>query len=404
MTEHLSNGRTLGVLVIGGGIGGLCLAQGLRRSDTDVTVFDRSPSPVAARQGYGFTINGDGDRALRECLPQHLYELYRATSCPAPVGDFVLFSSAGKVIFRKPLPTASGVTVNRQTLREVLFAGLGSAVRFGKDFARYEHQPGGLVTAHFADGARETGHLLAGADGASSTVRAQLIPGAEFDDFGRSIYGKTPLTRELRDVIPPGFLTGVPRAKDASGVTLGAGAFVKQEPFEDAVARIAPGVRLSATPDYLRWTLSLRDGVVPSHQFWTTHGPELGQIAASLVAGWHPALRAVVEQADSTATFPFGIFCARPVQLWDAPAITLLGDAIHTMTPGRGEGANTALRDAALLTTRLAEVTTGRIPLREAKRSYETEMLRYGFTAAANSTRPYFAEAMRRHPERPAQT
>lgn len=240
------------MLVIGGGIGGLCLAQGLRRAGADVAVFDRSASPVPARQGYGFAINRDGDSALRECLPPHLYELCRATSSPAPAGDFVLFSSAGEIIFRKPLPAGAGMAVNRQTLREILLAGLGSAIRLGKEFVRYKQQPGGLVTAHFADSAQETGHLLAGADGASSAVRAQLIPGAEFDDLGRSIYGKTHLTRELRAAVPPEFLTGMHRVKDASGVTLGTGAFVKQEPFQDAVARIAPDVRLSETRDYLR--------------------------------------------------------------------------------------------------------------------------------------------------------
>ena len=31
-------------------------------------------------------------------------------------------------------------------------------------------------------------------------------------------------------------------------------------------------------------------------------------------------------------------------------------------------------------------------------RSYETEMLGYGFAAAANSTKPFFADAMRRVP------
>ena len=109
-------------------------------------------------------------------------------------------------------------------------------------------------------------------------------------------------------------------------------------------------------------------------------------------------MRAAVELADGQATFPFGIFCARPVDPWDEPAVTLLGDAIHTMTPGRGEGANTALRDAALLTALLSKAVTGHTSLAAAKRRYETEMLGYGFAAAANSTKPFFADAMRRRP------
>jgi 2-polyprenyl-6-methoxyphenol hydroxylase-like FAD-dependent oxidoreductase len=71
--------------------------------------------------------------------------------------------------------------------------------------------------------------------------------------------------------------------------------------------------------------------------------------------------------------------------------VTLLGDAIHTMSPGRGEGANTALRDAELLRHTLVDVVTTGVPLAQAKAQYETEMLRYGFEAVANSlNKPLF--------------
>jgi 2-polyprenyl-6-methoxyphenol hydroxylase-like FAD-dependent oxidoreductase len=396
MAGHLPGSVSPRVLIIGGGIGGLCLAQGLRQAGIDVAVFDRAAPAAPDRQGYGFSINRDGDSALRQCLPPDLYELYRATASSAPTGDFILFTADLDVIFRKPLPAAVGVAVNRQTLHEVLLIGLGDAVRFGKQFARYETQPGDLISAHFADGSVETGHLLVGADGTGSVVRSQLIPGAEFDDFGRSVYGKTPVNDGLRAAVPAEFFTGMPRAKDAAGLTLGVGAFVKQERFDQATARLAPGARLSPVPDYLRWTLSLRDAGLPDHQFRAAGGQELQQDAADLIAGWHPALRAVVEQADGPATFPFGLLCARPSDSWDEPTVTLLGDAIHTMTPGRGEGANTALRDAALLSAVLSEAAAGRTGLVAAKRRYENEMLSYGFAAADNSTRPFFAGAQGR--------
>ena len=89
------------------------------------------------------------------------------------------------------------------------------------------------------------------------------------------------------------------------------------------------------------------------------------------------SMRAIVDNADPVATYPFGIFAARPVRRWDQFGVTLLGDAIHTMTPGRGEGANTALRDAAVLRRTLA---VGAPTVR-----YEKEMLRYGFEAVAAS-------------------
>src|SRR5262245_25166179 len=114
MTENVSHGIHPRVLIIGGGVGGLCLAQGLDGTGIDVALFERAASAVPGRQGYGFSINRDGDGALRQCLPPNLYELFRATASPAPTGDFVLFTADREVIFRKPLPAAGGVAVNRQ--------------------------------------------------------------------------------------------------------------------------------------------------------------------------------------------------------------------------------------------------------------------------------------------------
>jgi 2-polyprenyl-6-methoxyphenol hydroxylase-like FAD-dependent oxidoreductase len=63
----------------------------------------------------------------------------------------------------------------------------------------------------------------------------------------------------------------------------------------------------------------------------------------------------------------------------------LLGDAIHTMTPGQGVGANTALRDAALLCRELAAAHQGAKPLLAAIGDYEAEMIPYGFARVADS-------------------
>jgi 2-polyprenyl-6-methoxyphenol hydroxylase-like FAD-dependent oxidoreductase len=55
------------------------------------------------------------------------------------------------------------------------------------------------------------------------------------------------------------------------------------------------------------------------------------------------------------------------------------------MTPGRGVGANTALRDASLLCANLIAVRDGRMSLLQAIRDYETQMIDYGFKAVVKS-------------------
>ena len=63
----------------------------------------------------------------------------------------------------------------------------------------------------------------------------------------------------------------------------------------------------------------------------------------------------------------------------------MIGDAIHTMTPGRGAGANTALRDARELRDRLVRVRDGELGLVEAVGEYEDLMRRYSSLAVRES-------------------
>ena len=57
------------------------------------------------------------------------------------------------------------------------------------------------------------------------------------------------------------------------------------------------------------------------------------------------------------------------------------------MTPFRGIGANTALKDAALLCRNLVAAQRGEKSLLQAVHDYEVEMIRYGFEAVKNSLR-----------------
>jgi 2-polyprenyl-6-methoxyphenol hydroxylase-like FAD-dependent oxidoreductase len=86
------------------------------------------------------------------------------------------------------------------------------------------------------------------------------------------------------------------------------------------------------------------------------------------------------------------------VRSWDEPGVTLLGDAVHTMSPGRGDGANVALEDAALLARALAGVASGRRSLADALRDHQAEMLHRGFAAVERSRTAPFAP---RVPARP---
>ena len=74
-----------------------------------------------------------------------------------------------------------------------------------------------------------------------------------------------------------------------------------------------------------------------------------------------------------------------PVAPWPTGRVTLIGDAIHAMTPYRGIGANMALEDAVRLKRALFAAARGERDLFEAIGGYEDAMRGYAFRAVRNS-------------------
>ncbi|HEV2680521.1 MAG TPA: FAD-dependent monooxygenase, partial [Rhodanobacter sp.] len=123
-------------------------------------------------------------------------------------------------------------------------------------------------------------------------------------------------------------------------------------------------------------------------------GADLVRVASDLTRTWHPNMHQLIQLTDPATTQCISIRTSVPPAPWNSDNVTLLGDAIHTMTPGRGAGANTALRDAALLCKTLAEVCQGSKPLVDAIHAYEAEMLRYSKEAVLESRKQMNANDM----------
>jgi 2-polyprenyl-6-methoxyphenol hydroxylase-like FAD-dependent oxidoreductase len=296
--------------------------------------------------------------------------------------------------FVKPVPPVTpgldGFGVNRLTLREILLGGLDEFVHFGQRFQRYESTPDGRVRAHFEGGSPVVADLLVGADGTNSAVRTELVPDAVIDGLECAAYGKTPIGPDTMQWLPEVLTESFNRITAADGAGMAVATCRTQEPVASAVARLAPEVRLTDQPAYLAWMVTLPDDRLRDADAATVHAA-----ARDVVRGWHPGPGRVIDEADVAATFPIVVTTARPVSPWRHETVTLLGDAIHTMSPGRGEGANVALRDAALLARALARVTAGQVPLVTAKQQYEAEMLHYGFEAVTASLNQPFGPPRR---------
>ena len=85
---------------------------------------------------------------------------------------------------------------------------------------------------------------------------------------------------------------------------------------------------------------------------------------------WNQRFRDLVPLADATTINALPIRTALPVAPWPTQRITLLGDAIHSMTHYRGIGANIALKDAMRLRRVVTAANAGERPLFDALAAY----------------------------------
>ena len=64
------------ILIAGGGIGGLALAQGLKTHHIPFTVFEKDLSSNVRSQGYRIRVATNSAVALHECLSEEHWSLF----------------------------------------------------------------------------------------------------------------------------------------------------------------------------------------------------------------------------------------------------------------------------------------------------------------------------------------
>jgi 2-polyprenyl-6-methoxyphenol hydroxylase-like FAD-dependent oxidoreductase len=385
--------RSLRVAVAGAGLGGLTLAQGLLRAGADVTVYERDASLVTRRQGYRLHLDARAGLALEATLPPESFALFQAT-CAQPSRHLTVTTERLRVLHEQVAaeragdpyaPATLSTSVDRQTFRAVLAAGLDGRIAFGRELASYEAGPGG-VRLYFAGGQQAEADVLVGADGVGSAVRRQYLPAASPVDSGaRCIYGKTALGPDtvLPAVVKDGFTAVV---GGRIGMAIGVLRFR------------TPPQALGLTPaqDYLMWGLAgdRESFGVPDTELTALDPAGLHALSAELIRTWHPDLRALHAGAAVDETFAIRIRTSPAVPAWPPSRVTVLGDAIHAMSPARGSGANTALQDAALLCRML---TAEGADVVAAIGAYEQQMREYGYAAVAASRQAEAQTGARRH-------
>jgi 2-polyprenyl-6-methoxyphenol hydroxylase-like FAD-dependent oxidoreductase len=140
------------------------------------------------------------------------------------------------------------------------------------------------------------------------------------------------------------------------------------------------------TTSYVFWAYgSPRAELEAGRRLEELDSADLQRLVLDRIRNWHPDYSVLVCASDPSTFNVVSIKTSMPVPPWETRRITLIGDAIHSMTPYRGIGANIAIRDAALLCRNLGDAARGRCSIEAAVSDYERQMRDYGFAAVRSS-------------------
>ncbi|EES74398.1 FAD binding domain protein [Paenibacillus sp. oral taxon 786 str. D14] len=380
--------KSLSAVIVGGGLGGLALAQSLKKHHIDFVVCEREQEGQFLQTGYRIKINDNGMSALRFCLPEKLYDLFMETSVMGPEHPIFLNPISLELMEEQhPMYNKAKITpgVNRFTFREVLLGELNDHIRYGYRFTHYETLENGRLRAWFENGEYIDADVLVGADGGGSKVRQQYKPGVKiFDTLGRALYTKVFLDdtrrKELDQLIGDGSMRGLFSPEGEAPVSL----LLEEMAFKPNMERLPESMSLNVkiTPqqDYLYavFACSPEWFGMPDEQLFQLNGSELLSLAQEKTKHWHPQVKRMLELAEPEKTAVYHLRNVLPYKPWkETTSLVLLGDALHPMTPA-GIGGNAALFDAYELSKELINVKDGKKELLSALRDYEVAAIERG--------------------------
>jgi FAD-dependent urate hydroxylase len=314
--------RSLRILVVGAGVGGISIARGLLRDGHDVTVFERRPDMRAA--GGAVTIWSNGATVLGQLgvdmdgAGQLLSTLRVATPTGRPVATIDLTAIADRL-------DAPVRMVPRRVLLDRLLEGFpADRIWCGARAVGVVSTPDG-VRLEFEDGSFAEGDLLIGADGLHSMVR---------DTVGA-------------------------QSAEPTGWCSWQGLVTLPDIADKQVAQMIIGEHGSlglwpAGGSDMQWWFDL-----PWSSDFVRPGRPIDLIRSHF-AGWSDSVDRVLAALtdEDLAPSPFPHF-RHPIPHCGQGAVTLLGDAAHTMPPTLAQGTNQALLDTMVLCKALSDFRKG---------------------------------------------
>ena len=314
--------RSLRILVVGAGVGGISIARGLLRDGHDVTVFERRPDVKAG--GGAVTIWSNGATVLGQLgvdmdgAGQLLSTLRVMTSTGRPVATVDLTAIGDRL-------GAPVRMVPRRVLLERLLEG------FPADRISCNARAVGVVSTQngvrleFEGGSSAEGDLLIGADGLHSMVR-DIVGAQSAEPTGWCSW--------------QGLLT-LPHVANKHVAQMIIGEHGSLGLWPAGGSDVQWWFDLPWSPDFVRPGRPI-DMIRSNFKGWSD---SVDQVLATLTD-------------EDLARSPFPHF-RHPITSSGQGAVTLLGDAAHTMPPSFAQGTNQALLDTMVLRKALSDFRNG---------------------------------------------
>jgi salicylate hydroxylase len=315
--------KTLHILIVGAGIGGLTAALALLRAGHDVDVYEQAHE--LAELGAGVQVSANGARVLFALgLETAIHDVW----CEAAgkeirlwnTGEtWKLFDLGAVSIARYGAPY---FMIHRADLHRALVDAVRArkpgAIHLGSRCTGFKND-GTSVTLDLANGDRATGDALIGADGVHSRIRNILVGDDKAQFTGCMAWrGLVPVEK-----LPPHMRRNV------------------------GVNWVGPGGHVI---NYLlrRGEIFNFVGIIERDwrvESWTERGSR--EECAADFRGWnddiHVIIRSIVEP------YKWALLGREPLTRFSHGRVTLLGDAAHPTLPMLGQGANMAIEDGMVL-------------------------------------------------------
>ncbi|MGV3503462.1 MAG: FAD-dependent monooxygenase [Adhaeribacter sp.] len=320
------------ITILGGGIAGLTTTIALNKIGLRARVFEAAPEIKAV--GAGLVLAANAIKGFQKLgIAQQVMAEGRLLDA------FSIKDASGGIITRTDSLDSSrkygadNFTIHRANLHQVLRSLLSPEdIHTGKyclGFKRKQNQ----VLLHFSDGSSETSDFLIAADGISSPIRQQLVPGAKPRYAGYTCW---------RAVID----NPSPNLRETSETWGPQGRF--------GIAPLAQG-RL-----YWFACVLAKENDTRLQQYTPADLLQLFQ-------AYHHPIPEIISRTKKEDLIWNDIADLAPLPNYAFGNVLLIGDAAHATTPNMGQGACQAIEDAVILADEIAKANT--IP--EAFRAFE---------------------------------